>query len=100
MPTEMYALQSPWTRFSNTSDGGGAAAGCPYVTAMQDLLVGLPVLPQITNALLFASIFSASDNHSSDLSTAGVPLKPSEQILERFAPNGLRSSPAYLQAQR
>lgn len=42
---------------SGTSSGGGTAAASPYVIAMQNL--GISVLPDVVNALLVTSIFSA-----------------------------------------
>lgn len=42
--------------------GGGTAAASPYVIAMDNL--GIKVLPHITNALMFTSIFSAGNTYT------------------------------------
>ncbi|CAK7221276.1 hypothetical protein SCUCBS95973_004439 [Sporothrix curviconia] len=45
----------------NSSAGSGTAAGSPYVVAMSNL--GIRVLPDLVNALLFTSIFSAGNTY-------------------------------------
>ncbi|KAH7141756.1 amino acid permease/ SLC12A domain-containing protein [Dactylonectria macrodidyma] len=47
---------------AGTIDGGGTATASPYVAAMNNLEVG--ILPDITNALLFTSIFSAGNTYT------------------------------------
>lgn len=44
------------------NSGSGTAAGSPYVIAMQNL--GISVLPDITNALMITSIFSAGNAYT------------------------------------
>ncbi|PVH91850.1 hypothetical protein DM02DRAFT_677858 [Periconia macrospinosa] len=45
-----------------TSDGSGTAAASPYVIAMKNL--GISALPDLTNALLVTSIFSAGNTYT------------------------------------
>ncbi|CAI6230663.1 unnamed protein product [Periconia digitata] len=45
-----------------TGEGGGTAAASPYVIAMKNL--GISVLPDLTNALLVTSIFSAGNTYT------------------------------------
>lgn len=47
---------------NGTSSGGGTAAASPYVIAMDNL--GITVLPDITNALMLTSIFSAGNTYT------------------------------------
>ena len=45
-----------------TVEGGGTAAASPYVIAMKNM--NIKVLPHITNALIFTSIFSAGNTYT------------------------------------
>jgi amino acid transporter len=47
---------------NGTGSGGGTAAASPYVIAMKNL--GITVLPDIVNALLVTSIFSAGNSYT------------------------------------
>lgn len=47
---------------SGAQDGGGTAAASPYVIAMNNL--GVKVLPDVTNALMVTSIFSAGNTYT------------------------------------
>lgn len=47
---------------SGSKGGGGTAAASPYVIAMDNL--GIKVLPHVTNALMFTSIFSAGNTYT------------------------------------
>ncbi|KAK5709627.1 hypothetical protein LTR17_019612 [Elasticomyces elasticus] len=47
---------------SGEASGGGTAAASPYVIAMQNL--GISVLPDVVNALLVTSIFSAGNTYT------------------------------------
>ncbi|KAM0546941.1 hypothetical protein ACHAPJ_010601 [Fusarium lateritium] len=47
--------------YLGSSEGGGTAAGSPYVIAMTN--IGIRTLPHIVNALLLTSIFSAGNTY-------------------------------------
>lgn len=47
---------------NGTGEGGGTAAASPYVIAMRNL--GISALPDLTNALLVTSIFSAGNTYT------------------------------------
>ena len=47
---------------SGEQEGGGTADAAPYVIAMKNM--GITILPDITNALIFTSIFSAGNTYT------------------------------------
>ena len=78
------------TKVLTTGDGGGTAAASPYVIAMQNL--GIGVLPDITNALMLTSIFSAGNTYTycATRSLYGLALEGrAPKILRKCTKNGV-----------
>ncbi len=73
---------------AGTSTGAGTAAASPYVIAMQNL--GIGVLPNIVNALMVTSIFSAGNTYTycATRSLYGLALEGRAPKFLRYCTNG------------